>query len=269
MRANALLPLMIVLGQILGGCTVLSDDESVAAAASTRLEERRALFDQPYIDPLTRYLETHGDDPRYAEVLTAILVERDRRCAAIADEYTQRPVNRETLARYRRGYLYSCPADVNAFHARVRAQDASRATTAPQPEEEPESEEMEEDEVAQDSDALDASVASLAERDKRVEESLERRQRNDCYLLFTIRNLGEAREACREPAEQGDARAQRHMGSMAEIKGNRQTAVRWYRQAVDNGDAKAGERLEALTATVPDAKDIDVDIEDAGTGEAQ
>lgn len=268
MRANVLLPLMIVLGQILGGCTVLSDDESVAAA-STRLEERRALFDQPYIDPLTRYLETHGDDPRYAEVLTAILVERDRRCAAIADEYTQRPVNRETLARYRRGYLYSCPADVNAFHARVRAQDASRAATASQPEEEPESEQMEEVEGAQDSDALDASVASLAERDKRVEESLERRQRNDCYLLFTIRNLGEAREACRGPAEEGDSRAQRHMGSMAEVKGDRQEAVRWYRQAVGNGDAKAGERLEALTGTVPDAKDIDVDIEDAGTGEAQ
>lgn len=265
MRANVLLSVMIVLGQVLVGCTALPDDES-EAAASARLEERRALFDQPYIDPLTRYLETHGDDPRYAEVLTAILAERDRRCAVIADEYTQRPVNRETLARYRRGYLYSCPADVNAFHARVREQGASRAATTSQPEQAPGSEQAE---GAPDSDAVNAAAASLAERDKRVEESLERRQRNDCYLLFTIRNLGEARDACRGPAEEGDSRAQRHMGSMAEVKGDRQEAVRWYRRAVDNGDAKAGERLAALTGSGLDVETKDTDTEDADIEDAE
>ncbi len=153
MRASTLLSVITVLGLTLGGCTALPDRETVATTSNEWLtrsgevisaqgqrlaglfgdddaeqvvmagelrEERQALFEQPYIDPLTRYLEEHAEDPRYAEVLTDISRERDRRCAAIADEFAERPANRETLARYRRGYLYSCPAEVNAFYTRVR-----------------------------------------------------------------------------------------------------------------------------------------------------
>ena len=268
MRASSLLSVITLLGLMLGGCTSLPDRETVAstsndwltrsgeaisaqgqrlaglfgrddaeqaALARERREERQALFDQPYIDPLTRYLEKHGEDPRYAEVLTDISQERDRRCAAVADEYAERPISRETLARFRRGYLYSCPAEVNAFYARVRQQEARRAAAAPAP------------------DAVETPAEPLAERDERVEEAVDRRQANDCYLLFTIRNLGKAREACRVPAEQDDPRAQRHMGSMAELAGEREEALRWYRRAVSNGDDQARERLEALTASPGDA----------------
>jgi len=268
MRASTLLSVITVLGLTLGGCTALPDRETVATTSNEWLtrsgevisaqgqrlaglfgdddaeqvvmagelrEERQALFEQPYIDPLTRYLEEHAEDPRYAEVLTDISRERDRRCAAIADEFAERPANRETLARYRRGYLYSCPAEVNAFYTRVRQQEARRAAVAPAP------------------DAGDAPAEPLAERDERVEEAVDRRQANDCYLLFTIRNLGKAREACLAPAEQDDPRAQRHMGNMAELAGEREEALRWYRRAVSNGDSQARERLEALTASPGDA----------------
>ncbi|WP_299236262.1 hypothetical protein [uncultured Halomonas sp.] len=216
-----------------------SDDEAIR---SELLEERQALLDEPYIDPLTRYLETHAEDPRYAEVLTELSRERDRRCAAIADKYAERPASRENLALYRRGYLYSCPAEVNAFYARVRQEEARRPVARPRPER------------ASDPETDDVP---LAEHDEQVEEALGRRKSNDCYLLFTIRNLGEAKEVCRTPAEEGDARAQRHMGSMAELEDQLEEAMRWYRRAADNGDTQARERLEAVAASRRDAGDED------------
>ena len=216
-----------------------SDDEAIR---SELLEERQALLDQPYIDPLTRYLETHAEDPRYAEVLTELSRERDRRCAAIADKYAERPASRENLALYRRGYLYSCPAEVNAFYARVRQEEARRPVARPRPER------------ASDPEMDDVP---LAEHDEQVEEALGRRKSNDCYLLFTIRNLGEAKEVCRTPAEEGDARAQRHMGSMAELEDQLEEAMRWYRRAAGNGDTQARERLEAVAASRRDAGDED------------
>ncbi|MBF7054388.1 hypothetical protein IOC61_13865 [Halomonas sp. KAO] len=216
-----------------------SDDEAIRSAL---LEERQALLDQPYIDPLTHYLEAHAEDPRYADVLTDLSRERDRRCAAIADKYAERPANRENLALYRRGYLYSCPAQVNAFYARVRQEEANRPVARSRPERAPEPETVD---------------APLAERDEQVEEALSRRKSNDCYLLFTIRNLGEAQEVCRMSAEEGDTRAQRHMGSMAELEGQLEEAMRWYRRAADSGDAQARERLEAVAAAIRDADDED------------
>lgn len=273
MRASSLLSVITVLGLTLGGCTTLPDRETVAATSSDwltrsgeaisaqgqrlaglfegddaesgaltqeRREERQALFDQPWIDPLTRYLEEHGEDPRYAEVLTDISRERDRRCAAIADEYAARPANRETLARLRQGYLYSCPAEVNAFYVRVRQQEPQRAVAAPAPV------------------AVEAPAEPLEERDAQEEEAVDRRQANDCYLLFTIRNLRQAREACLVSAEQEDPRAQRHLGSMAELAGEREEALGWFRRAASNGDSQAKARLEALTAP-PGAADPEVD----------
>jgi len=269
MRASFPLPVIAALGLALSGCSSLPDRDTVAATSSEwltrsgeaisvqgqrlaglfesdatddealareREEQRQALFDQPYIDPLTRYLEAHAGDPRYAEVLTDVSRERDRRCAAIAGDFAERPATRETLPRYRRGYLYSCPADVNAFYARVRQQEARRAAMAPAP------------------DAVEAPAEPLAERDAGVAEAVDRRQANDCYLLFTIRNLGKAREACLGPAEQDDARAQRYMGSMAELAGEDDEALRWYRRAAGHGDAPAQERLEALGAATEDAE---------------
>lgn len=278
MRAIRLLPLVTGLALALGGCQSLPDRESVAATSSdwltrtgeaisaqgerlselfsgrdgdstalaaARAEERRALFDQPWIDPLTRYLETHGDDPAYADVLPEIARERERRCVAIGEEYAQRAATRERLARLRRGYLYSCPGEVNDFHARVREREAQAATPRPAA-------------VAAQEPPGEPAVAAPEQPDGDLEEALERRQANDCYVFFTIRNFRQAREACQGPAERGDPRAQRHLGSLAELDGDREAALRWYRKALAGGDAQAGERLEALdTASGEDAAGAD------------
>ncbi|SDO76434.1 hypothetical protein SAMN04487957_11162 [Halomonas shengliensis] len=278
MRAILLLSLVTGLALALGGCQSLSDRESVAATSSdwlartgeaisaqgerlgelfsgrdgdgeaqaaARAEERRALFDQPWIDPLTRYLETHGNDPDYADVLPEIARERERRCAAIGAEYAQREATRETLARLRRGYLYSCPGEVNDFHARVREREAQRATRRSAA-------------VAAQEPPGAPAEAAPEQPDADLEEALDRRQANDCYVFFTIRNFRQAREACLAPAKRGDPRAQRHLGSLAELDGDREAALRWYRKAVAGGDAQAGERLEALdTASGEEATGAD------------
>ncbi|MFO7648074.1 hypothetical protein [Halomonas campaniensis] len=203
-----------------------------------REAEVEALLAQPWIDPLTRFLEAHGDDPRYADQLVTLSRERDRRCAEVAKRYRERPATREHLDRYRRGYLYSCPADVNAFFARVREREASTAMAAPTP---PPAESAPAPRVAEEAD---------------VEQAVDRRQANDCYLYFTIRNFQQAREACAGPAEQGDARAQHHMGSLEELDGDTASAIRWFRRAADNGDERAATRLEAL-AEAADGDDLE------------
>ena len=197
-----------------------------------REAEVEALLEQPWIDPLTRYLEAHAEDPERADALVRLSRERDRRCAAIAEEYAERPANRETLERYRRGYLFSCPAEVNAFHARVRDAEAAARAAAPPSREagEPAGE------VPAQSEAGDA----------RQEAAVARREASDCYLYFTIRNLQQARQACAGPAEQGDARAQHHMGRLAELAGEDEQALTWFRRAADGGDEQAAARLEAL-----------------------
>lgn len=197
------------------------DDDDLAAQEA----EVEALLAQPWIDPLTDFLEANAGEPRLAESLVVLSRERDRRCAAIAEEYAERPANRETLARYRRGYLHSCPADVNTFHARVREEEARLAavsTPAPEPRE-------------------DESES------RREAQAMARRDASDCYLYFTIRNLQQAREACAAPAEQGDARAQHHMGSLAELAGEREEALGWLQRAADGGDEAAAARLEQLS----------------------
>ncbi len=167
--------------------------------------QRQALFDQPYIDPLTDYLKEHGNDPDRELVLRQIEKERDRRCLAIAEDYSGEPATEQTLARYRAGYQYSCPAEVKAFAERVQ-QD--------QPQEPP----------------ATAVVTESNEKgsgpEKAPEQSL-----GDCYLLTTIRNYSAARDACRESAESGDSRSQANMAMIAHAFEDYASALEWARKA--------------------------------------
>lgn len=196
----------------LTGCESLQtkEHEKVAAEApapaSVPAREIEALFSQPYIDPLTRYLQQHGDDERRAEYLSQVLQERDRRCDMIAQRYATRPLTRQTLEQYRAGYGYSCPAQVAAFARRL----AEVAPTAAE---------------AQNTSAV-AQTNAGANGDWSA-------QLNDCYLLTSIRNHGEARQACLEPAERGDARAQYNMALIARALGDYTDALHWAHMAAD------------------------------------
>lgn len=167
--------------------------------------QRQALFDQPYIDPLTEYLEKHGDDSDRKPLLRQIEEERDRRCQVIAEEYADEPATEQSLARYRAGYQYSCPAEVNAFAKRVeQSQQQEKPATAV---------------VAEDKEQDPGP-------DKAPQQSL-----SDCYLLTTIRNYSAAREACRESAENGDSRSQANMAVIAHAFEDYASAFEWARKA--------------------------------------
>ena len=193
--------------------SLVSDDEHTA--------EVDALFAQPYIDPLTRYLERYQDESAAARHLDRVAAERDRRCQVIADSYQQRAATRENLERYRRGYLYSCPDDVSAFARRLSAnpQQHAQAQQPPAPVTPP---------ARQSTPAADSD---------RQQQAVNHRQRNNCYLYFTIRNPQQAREYCQQPATAGDAKAQHHLASLARSAADYSTARQWARQSAEQGYA--------------------------------
>ncbi|MEP1217503.1 MAG: tetratricopeptide repeat protein [Marinobacter sp.] len=167
--------------------------------------QRQALFKQPYIDPLTDYLKEYGNDTDRAAVLRIIEHERDRRCKVIARDYAGEPATEQKLARYRAGYNYSCPEDVEAFAERV---SRNRKTEPP---------------------------ATIAAPDTKQEDPAPQSQHgqslSDCYLLTTIRNYSAAREACRESAESGDSRSQANMAIIAHAFEDYVRAFEWAQKA--------------------------------------
>ncbi|MDP2195001.1 MAG: tetratricopeptide repeat protein [Rhodocyclaceae bacterium] len=215
MRAlTAALVLLSAMG--LGGCSSQPEKEQAESAsggflgkfgeiftAQGRQDQQRfqaevdALMGQPLIDPLTRYLEEHSGDEARVDYLAKLASERDSRCQAIAKRYAGEAANQQNLQKMQRGYLYSCPGEVKAFAGRV----AGTASRTP------------------------ANVE--APRPAAMAESLGRKEVNNCYLLFTIKNYRQALEACREPAQQGDARAQHHMASLALINRDQEAAASW------------------------------------------
>lgn len=94
---------------------------SASERSASYTREVNALFDQPYIDPLTRYLERYRDDASRASHLQRVLAERDARCARIARQFDTRPATAKTLQQFRAGYAYSCPDQVHAFAQRIEA----------------------------------------------------------------------------------------------------------------------------------------------------
>jgi TPR repeat protein len=183
-------------------------------------EEIEQLFAQPYIDPLTAYLGEHSADDRRARQLELVAQERDERCAAVAQIYAGREASQANLQRMRRGYLVSCPEDVQNFAARVRqsaaAAQAVSASNAPQSASDPVSE-----------PAPEPAPEAATDLNRALDDALARRQNNDCYLLFTIKNYTQAYEACRPIAESDDAKAQHHMASLERTRGNYGPAFSW------------------------------------------
>ncbi|RPJ03987.1 MAG: hypothetical protein EHM37_23955, partial [Deltaproteobacteria bacterium] len=72
-------------------------------------EEVQALKAQPYIDPLTRYLEQHRGDAARENYLAELETLRDQRCKAVAERYARQSRTAATFARFRAGYAFSCP----------------------------------------------------------------------------------------------------------------------------------------------------------------
>lgn len=176
-------------------------------------QEQQALFDQRYIDPLTDYLIEHAGDPDRAVVMARVRQERDRRCTVIAEKYHNEPATAQMLARYNAGYAYSCPQQVAAFEVRVNAARASAATT--------------------NDTGREAATTSPA-----AQPVISDRALSDCYLLTTIRNYSEARQACKAPAEQGDTRAQANMAIIAYAFEAYSEALTWGKKAAEtSGDA--------------------------------
>jgi len=177
------------------------------------------LFAQAYIDPLTDYLREHRNDERRADALRRVLVERERRCAAVGGVYAERAATEENLQRFRRGYTHSCPRQVTDFAQRVGTEVTS------DPAADPVSVAL----VDGEDDSRDAApvlppapTRSSAAADLAL---------NDCYLLTTIRNYSEARAACSEPAAAGDSRAQVNMATIARALGDYGDAVQWALRA--------------------------------------
>lgn len=174
-------------------------------------QEIKPLFDQPYIDPLTEYLQRYADDPARTAHLGQVRGERERRCAAVAGRYNTDEITAPSLALYRRGYGFSCPQDVAAYEARLEAmQQASK------PARQPASELLSDDSEVHDDKAQKVAVSG---------------QLNDCYLLTRIRNFSGALKACLGPAEAGVAGAQASMAQIQNALGNHESAYRWARQA--------------------------------------
>ena len=171
-------------------------------------QEIKPLLEQPYIDPLTEYLERYEEDPTRTAQFGQVEQERDRRCAAVARRYSTDEATETGLALYRRGYGFSCPKEVAAYEARLKAMRHS-STPAQQP-------------------AENTQTHSAGE----TQEIAFSRQLNECYLLTRIRNFSGALQACRGPAEEGVSGAQASMAQIQYALGNHESAYRWARQAV-------------------------------------
>jgi hypothetical protein len=173
--------------------------------------EVQALFDQPYIDPLTRYFQKYRGSSVRASQIAQIREERDRRCEAVAERYASGPLTQQALASYKAGYAFSCPKDVAAYADRLARRQAP----------------AEEEELAN----TDTEKAPAREEPSQ--------QLKDCYLLTEIRNFSEALKACREPAERGDIQSQTNMALIAYTMEDYAAAYTWARKAAPDSSEAA------------------------------
>jgi len=165
------------------------------------------LFAQPYIDPLTRYLEqNHGRADLSAE-LNTVKTERDRRCAAIAQRFNSQPITKANLDRYRAGYQYSCANDVAAYEQRLSSVATLNTTD-------------------NTTDSIQSSTSTQTTRAAPTSDPLK-----ECYLLVSIRNYHEALKACQAPAENNNTSAQTQMALVHYALKNYDQAIRWANQA--------------------------------------
>ena len=264
------------IGQQEPGATSLADFSS----------ELQPLFAQPYIDPLTRYLNLYEGDESRAGALAKVRQERDQRCAVIANRYAARPISQEALNLYRVGYLFSCPQDVNAYAQRLEKLQAENNAKegrdgGPENTNDPQYSASIIDSARSAGDTTSGDVADLHPS----------QQLSDCYLLTTIRNFSGATKACLQPAEAGDVQAQTNMAVIAHslrdytkarhwalraapesgvasyllgqmymagngVEQNRLVANEWYTNAAEQGHAEAKAALEEHRDGVSDGEAV-------------
>ncbi|WP_395505174.1 tetratricopeptide repeat protein [Ectopseudomonas hydrolytica] len=169
--------------------------------------ELAALFDQPYIAPLTHYLDQHGSDPSRSAHLRQVVEERQRRCRQVALRYAERDKTNENLQQMRASYADSCPAEIAAFAAQIKPVATSERPTPSQ--------------------ATPTGKGSPKTTSAGIE------QANECYLLFTIKNYSQARDACLAPAEAGDGKAQYNLSVIASSLKKYAEALHWARRAAE------------------------------------
>jgi len=262
---RVLLVLLLSITAALTGCESLSKPDGLLTRSGKALENQRqrlaelaasltsdpqeqqrhaeveALFNQQYIDPLTRYLNAHASDADYAPYLALVREERQQRCSAIAERYALQAPSQEALQRLKGGYNFSCPEVINAFAQRVRELPAN-ANALPAAEPRP------------------ATAAKPATSQQPASDDAK-----DCYLLFSIKNLQQAAAPCLASANRGDAKAEHHMAVIEQTANNQSEALRWARRSAEAGDAagqlllakmlsKAGEQEQAFAWLQKSAK---------------
>lgn len=191
--------------------------------------ELQPLFEQPYIDPLTEYLQNHTGDQNREAQLAEVREERDRRCAEVARRYNTDEITETGLALYRRGYSFSCPRDVAAYEARLEALQADTDTNQPTNDQVAERAAQASKQSVQAPD--EPPSATKAPMTNEAQATTVSRQLNDCYLLTRIRNFSGALEACRGPADDGVTGAQINMAKIEKALGNHDSAYRWAKRA--------------------------------------
>ena len=208
--AKFMVPLLMTV--VLSGCAALESSKLAYDAEEQRVQ---ALFNQPYIDPLTTFLRTHEQDETRRADRERVAAEREQRCLAVAQRFAERDVTEQVLARYRAGYQYSCPLQVEAFAVRVARKPAVVTEPLPEPIQP----------VA--NPAWDTTA-------------------NECYLLAGIHNHADAIRACESPARAGNRRAQSALATSLAALQQYGDARHWWLRAAQQQDRDAQIRLAEL-----------------------
>ncbi len=229
-----------------------------ADSPTARRNEVNNLLRQSRIDPLTRYLNTYANDPRYVRELERVRAERDRRCEDVGDRYAQRPATPANLQRLRRGYSFSCPAQIASFERRVTP-PASVAEAIPERQSEPSSMSVAkatqpkpptqaaarpEPSPAKGAEPVSASRPAAKVLQPPSASSPSSEAANSCYLLYAIKNYQQAHVDCLQAARAGDAKAQHHLAQIALISKEEKAARHWASASADQ-EYPAGQMLMA------------------------
>ncbi|RLA44868.1 MAG: hypothetical protein DRR06_08655 [Gammaproteobacteria bacterium] len=191
--------------------------------------EVQSLFDQQRIDPLTRYLEKHANNPAQADHLARVRTERDRRCDEIAGRYATKSANEANLNKLKRGYAYSCSPVVEEFATRV-AEAQPRIGTK-----------------AAENCYLLFSIKNYREAQAACEPPAQqgdaRSQYNLGVVSSTVNDPDAALKWTKLAVAQGLPEAQLHLGRMyqkgQDVSRDDREALRWFRQAGEQGLAEA------------------------------
>lgn len=193
-------------------------------------KELQALLAQPWIDPLTDYIKQHQGDAARKSVVARLLTERERRCNQVDQRYVQRDKTADALTKYRAGYGYSCPQQVQAF-----AEQVEQVASVQSPD------------VQSSGQRGDKSVVRPSSVDTNGAAAA-----NECYLLTQIHNHLDAISACQAPAQAGDTRAQRSLAQSLFALQRYEEAHNWLLQAARQGDVQAQLRLAEISLNGPD-----------------